>query len=160
MGGKEAPFEVQIGVLLRERGISLSTAESCSGGLISHRITNVAGSSHYFSGGVVAYSNDAKMEMLGVQEETLTKHGAVSEAVAREMARGARQRFHSDLAVAVTGIAGPGGGTGEKPVGLVYMALSAADEERAEYKVFSGGREDVKAHSAERALGLILEYLS
>jgi len=109
---------------------------------------------------VVAYSNDAKMELLGVQEETLTKHGAVSEAVAREMARGARQRFHSDLAVAVTGIAGPGGGTGEKPVGLVYMALSAADEERAEHTVFGGGREDVKAHSAERALGLILEYLS
>ena len=112
-------IEADLGKRLREREWTLATAESCSGGLIAHRITNVPGSSGYFLGGVVSYSNGAKVRMLDVRPESLDSYGAVSEEVAREMAEGAKNYFGSDVAIAVTGIAGPGGGTAEKPVGLV-----------------------------------------
>jgi PncC family amidohydrolase len=164
-------LEETIGQLLLAQGLTLATAESCTGGLVAHRITNVSGSSAYYLGGVVAYSNDMKEALLGVRHETLLAHGAVSEETAREMARGARQRLGADLAVSVTGIAGPTGGTAEKPVGLVYIALSARsptdagtgqeapDEERFERHLWPGDRLANKELSAETALQMIATYL-
>lgn len=117
-------LEETVGKLLRENKLRLATAESCSGGYLAHLITSVAGSSDYFSGSVIAYSNDIKKNLLSVNEETLTKFGAVSEQTVREMAEGARKLFGTDLAVSTSGIAGPGGGTAEKPVGTVWIALA------------------------------------
>jgi len=128
------------GELLKQMGLTLSLAESCTGGLIAHRITNIPGSSNYFLGGVVAYSNEAKEKIVGVPHETLLRYGAVSEESARAMAEGARRLLASDLALAVTGIAGPTGGTPEKPVGLVYIALAAEEEMRCERHIWSGDR--------------------
>nr|WP_290668515.1 CinA family protein [Ardenticatena sp.] len=113
-----------VGHLLRLANATLATAESCTGGLLAHLITEVPGSSDYFLGGVVSYSNAAKMALLGVREATLAEHGAVSEPTAREMAEGVRARFQSTIGVGITGIAGPEGGTPEKPVGLVYIGVS------------------------------------
>jgi len=144
---------------LKKRGLTLSLAESCTGGLIAHRITNISGSSDYFLGGVVAYSNEAKEKILGVPHEILVRYGAVSEETAQAMAEGARRLFASDLALAVTGIAGPTGGTLEKPVGLVYIALSAEDDERCQRFVWEGDRLQNKAQSAEAALKLLISYL-
>lgn len=123
-GEGDETMESVVGALLAERGLSVATAESCTGGLIAERITDVPGSSDYFNGGVVAYSNEAKASLLGVPAALIEKHGAVSEPVARAMAEGAREKFGSDFAVATTGISGPSGGTPEKPVGLVWIALS------------------------------------
>ena len=120
-------LEETVGNMLVKYGYTISTAESCTGGLIGHRFTNVPGSSTYYLGGVVSYSNDMKMKTLGVQENTLKEFGAVSKQTATEMAQGVRDLFGSDLAIAVTGIAGPGGGTAEKPVGLVYITLVHID---------------------------------
>ncbi len=153
-------LEEKVGALLRARGLTLATAESCTGGLLGHMITNVPGSSDYFLGGVVAYSNAAKERLLGVRAETLAKEGAVSAAVALEMARGARRLFDSDLALATTGIAGPGGGTEEKPVGLVYIALVAPTRELCERHIWQGERVENKRRTAERALKLLLEHLN
>ena len=155
-----ATLEEQIGERLRLRGQRLATAESCSGGLIAHRLTNVAGSSAYFLGGVVSYSNEAKVSMLGVKAQTLATHGAVSEAVAREMAEGARSRFASDYAVACTSIAGPTGGTKEKPVGLVYIGAAGPGGTRVERCQFHGDRMSIKQQTADRALSLVLEALA
>lgn len=120
----DATLEQVVGDLLRERGATLATAESCTGGLVAERLTRVAGSSDYFLGGAVTYSNRLKGQLLGVSDALLREHGAVSEAVARAMARGARAAFGSDYAVAVTGIAGPGGGSADKPVGTVHLAVA------------------------------------
>ena len=141
------------------RGNSLSTAESCTGGLIAHRITNLAGSSAYFLGGIVSYSNAAKETLLHVPHEMLVAHGAVSEPVARAMAEGARQAIGSDYAIGVTGIAGPDGGTAEKPVGLVYIAVAGPDGTTVTQNRFAGGREQVKEQTADRAVTLLLERL-
>lgn len=153
-------IEVDLGNKLRERGWTLATAESCSGGLISHRITNVSGSSRYFLGGVVSYSNGAKVKLLNVRPESLESYGAVSEQVAREMAEGARNFFGADLALAVTGIAGPGGGTAEKPVGLVYMAVASTSGTKVDHRHFRGDRESIKAQTADHALNLLMESLA
>ena len=155
----ELPMEEKIGQLLVEQGLTLALAESCTGGLIGHRITNVPGSSEYFMGGVVAYAYDAKERVLGVRHDTLYDHGAVSEETALEMARGARRLLMTDVALAVTGIAGPGGGMPGKPVGLVYIALSTRDFEHCEQYVWPHNREGNKATSADAALTLLLEYL-
>jgi len=152
-------LEVALGRLLTEAGLTLALAESCTGGLIAHRITNVPGSSTYFLGGVVAYSNEAKQRILGVAQATLNDHGAVSEETAREMARGARRLFGADLAASATGIAGPGGGMPGKPVGLVYIALSSRAGERCERFVWSGDREANKWESAEAALRMLIEQV-
>lgn len=152
-------IEERVGVLLAERGLTLVTAESCTGGLLAHHITNVSGSSTYFLGGVVAYADQVKAESLGVRGETLLVHGAVSEETAREMASGARQRMGADVALSITGIAGPTGGTPEKPVGLVYVALSAADVEICRRHIWQGDRLANKQQSAEAALELLLAYL-
>ena len=146
----------QIGERLTARQATLATAESCTGGLIGHLITEVAGSSAYYLGGIVAYSNDVKRSLLGVAEATLLTHGAVSEPVARAMAEGALARSGAYLAVSVTGIAGPGGGTAAKPVGLVHLALALRGGRiEAERHLFAGDRAAVRAASVAAAFALI-----
>lgn len=152
-------LEVVVGDLLRSGGLTLALSESCTGGLLGHRITNVSGSSDYFRGAIVAYASDVKRDLLGVREETLAKHGAVSTETAREMARGARRVIGADLGVSITGIAGPTGGTPGKPVGLVYIGLAAADGEWVERHVWERDRRQNKAQSAEAALDLLRRYL-
>ena len=152
-------LESRIGEVLRGRRLTLVTAESCTGGLIAHRLTNVSGSSAYFLGGIVSYSNEAKAQLLGVRQSTLEAHGAVSEATAIEMARGARRVFKADIAVSVTGIAGPGGGTPEKPVGLVWVGLSTPEGDRAQKFIWDQDREGNKAESAAAALQIVLKYI-
>ena len=151
--------EVEIGARLVARGLSLVTAESCTGGLVAHRITDVPGSSVYYLGGFVAYANEVKEAVLGVRHQTILSHGAVSEETALEMAKGARQRMGADLGISTTGIAGPTGGTPDKPVGLVYVALSAPDAELCRRYVWSGDRLANKEQSAEASLELLLSYL-
>jgi PncC family amidohydrolase len=156
----EAHLAKVVGELLRARGWRLAVAESCTGGLVGHLITDVAGSSDYFAGGVIAYSNEAKHELLGVRTQTLAQHGAVSDATAREMAAGARRLFGADVALSVTGIAGPGGGTPDKPVGLVYIALDAADRPVCRCYVWDGDRAANKMQSARAALELLGNWLT
>jgi PncC family amidohydrolase len=163
--GGEAALEVQVGALLAGLHLTLATAESCTGGLLAHRITNAPGSSAYFQGGVVAYAYEAKETLLGVDHQTLEARGAVSPETAREMAQGARQRLGADLALAITGIAGPTGGTAEKPVGLVYVALASADGDLCERHIWQDdqgrpvGRLAHKEHSVEAALRMLRRYL-
>lgn len=142
------------------KGVAVSCAESCTGGLIAHRLTNVPGASEAFMGGLVAYSNAVKRQLLGVPQQTLEDVGAVSAEVATSMAGGARTLLGADYAVGVTGIAGPGGGTPEKPVGLVYIAAAGPDGTRVRRHVFEGPREAVKAQAAEAALRMMEELLA
>ncbi len=153
-------LETQIVRLLVERKQTLALAESCTGGYIAHRITNVPGASAIFTGGLVTYSNAAKERFLGVRGETLEKHGAVSEPVAREMAEGARRACGTNYAVAVTGIAGPGGGTADKPVGTVFMALASPEETRVWRRFNPGERLAFKQATSDQALGELLALLS
>lgn len=152
-------LEITVGRLLREKGLTLAVSESCTGGLVSHRITNVSGSSDYYRGSITAYASDVKETLLHVRKETLANHGAVSEQTALEMAEGVRQAIRADVGVSVTGIAGPTGGTPEKPVGLVYVSLVAPDGEWVERHVWSGDRCENKAQSANAALDLVWRYL-
>jgi PncC family amidohydrolase len=153
------PLETQIGSLLHDREWKLALAESCTGGLVGNRITDIPGSSEYFLGGVVAYSYKAKVDLLGVSWETLNSTGAVSRETVIEMARGARTAMNADIAVSVSGIAGPGGGTPEKPVGTTWIGLAAKDGEWARVFQFSGDRVPNKAQAAEAALQMLLDYL-
>ena len=153
-------LEEVLGRLLTERKLTVGLAESCTGGLAGHRLTNVPGSSAYFLGGIVAYSNEAKERLLGVSHDTLLEHGAVSAETALEMARGARRALGSDVGLSTTGIAGPGGAMPGKPVGLVYIALSAQGVERVERYVWDRDREGNKALSAEAALAMLKAYLT
>ena len=148
-------LEDAVGRLLIERGLTLATAESCTGGLLGNRITNVAGSSEYYLGGIVSYSDAAKMNLLGVSQETLKEFGAVSEETAKEMAAGARRVLQSDVGVSITGIAGPTGGTEDKPVGLVYIAVDVAGDVAVRKFVFSEDRRYNKELSAQAALNLV-----
>lgn len=152
--------ESRLGPLLLARGLTLVTAESCTGGLIGHLVTSQAGSSGYYLGGVVSYSNELKMLLLGVREQTLVDHGAVSAETALEMARGARARLGGAIAVSVTGIAGPGGGTPEKPVGLTYVGVSAPWGDLVREYRWQGDRKANKRDSARAALELVIESLS
>lgn len=145
---------------LIDRGLKLAVAESCTGGLITSRITDVPGSSDALLLGVVSYSNQAKMEQLGVPEQLLIDHGAVSEQVARAMAEGVRRISRADVGISVTGIAGPGGGSIEKPVGLVYMALTSDKETIARRYQFSGTRVDIKLRSSQEALDMLRTVLA
>lgn len=140
-----------------ERGLRVAFAESCTGGRVGDALTDVAGSSGYVAGGIVAYGDAAKEALLGVPRETLAAHGAVSAQVALAMAEGARTRFGADLAAAVTGIAGPGGASAGKPVGLTYVALADADGATVRRFTWDGDREANKAASATAALELLLE---
>jgi nicotinamide-nucleotide amidase len=139
----------------RRAGLSLATAESCTGGLVGGRLTEVPGSSDVFVGGVICYSNRLKTEQLGVPPALLAEHGAVSEAAARAMAEGARVRMGVDLAVSITGIAGPGGGTEEKPVGTVWTAVASSGATEARRTVFLGARREIRERAAQTALFLV-----
>jgi PncC family amidohydrolase len=145
--------------MMQTRRLKLAAAESCTGGLVSHRITNVSGSSEYFLGGVVSYSNEAKANLLGVAWDTLNLHGAVSRETVLEMARGARKIFNADIGISVSGIAGPGGAMPEKPVGTTWLGLSADEGEWARHFVWAGKREQNKQASSEAALQFVLDYL-
>jgi len=152
-------LEAKVGDLLRKKGLTLVVAESCTGGLLGMRITEISGASDYFQGGVIAYSNAIKHRVLGVPEEILEKHGAVSAECARAMAEGVRSLFRTDLALAITGIAGPTGGTPEKPVGLVYIALAHPNGVTVERHEFRGSRQGVRWSASEAALELLWRYL-
>lgn len=149
----------KIGQRLKAARAKLVTAESCTGGWAAQVVTSVAGSSDWFERGFVTYSNDAKRELLGVQENTLRAHGAVSEETAREMAQGALGRGKGTVALAVTGVAGPGGGSPAKPVGTVCFAWASARSVRSETQQFSGDRESVRRQSVVRALEGVLQHL-
>lgn len=148
-----------VGRALTGRGATVAVAESCSGGLLAHRITSVSGSSAYFLGGVVSYANDAKVRDLGVSAVSLEQHGAVSEQVAREMAAGVRERFGSDFGISITGIAGPSGGTDEKPVGLVFIAIADVEGSYASRHQFPGDRAWIKEWSSLTALDMLRLHL-
>jgi nicotinamide-nucleotide amidase len=152
-------MEEVVGVLLTQRKRTLAVAESCTGGLIGGRITNIAGSSAYFERGVVVYSNAAKTELLGVPADLIERHGAASREVAKAMAQGMRERAKTDLGLSVTGIAGPSGGTPEKPVGLVYIALATVDGVTVNENRFLGTRAQVRQRSAQMALDMVRRYL-
>ena len=152
-------MEEVVGRHLRDRGLTIALAESCTAGLIAHRLTQVAGSSAYVDRGVVCYSNRAKTELLGVSEPLLKKNGAVSEQVATAMAQGIRTRSKADVGLSVTGIAGPGGGTKDKPVGLVYVGLAAATGTSTKAFRFHGERETIKLRSSQGALDVLRRWL-
>jgi nicotinamide-nucleotide amidase len=151
---------LQLGQALHGRGWRLAAAESCTGGWIAKALTDVAGSSQWFDGGIVAYSNAAKTALLGVAGDVLAAHGAVSEEVVRAMAEGARQRFAADISVAVSGVAGPGGGTDDKPVGTVHFAWATADGVTAARRIFAGGREAVRRQTVALALERLIELVA
>jgi nicotinamide-nucleotide amidase len=159
-GRDERGVEEHVLELCRARGLTLATAESCTGGLVAARLTGVPGSSDVFLGGIVSYANGAKTGMLGVPEELLAAHGAVSAEAAAAMAQGARERLGADVAVAVTGIAGPDGGTAEKPVGLVYLHVEGPDGGRGREFSFPGDRAGIRARSVVGALHLVRALLT
>jgi len=144
-----------VGNLLSSRGVSLAVAESCTGGLLGKMITDIPGSSRYFWGGVITYSNEAKQEILGVKSETLDKYGAVSRETALAMAKGVKGMAGTDMGVAITGIAGPDGGSREKPVGLVYIAVVGDNLEQVREMHFVGSRDAIRTLSAKSALDLL-----
>jgi len=145
---------------LKKHQVTVATAESCTGGLLAHTLTNVSGSSEYFDRGVISYSNKAKQEILGVPEEVLKKYGAVSKQVAELMAQAIRQRASVDYGLATTGIAGPTGGTKDKPVGLVFIAIATKDSIVVKRFLFSGDRLTNKENTCTATLELLLELLS
>ncbi len=147
------------GKMLTEKNLSISTAESCTGGMLSSRITDVSGSSSYFAGGVVAYSNEFKIKFLDVKEETLREFGAVSEETAKQMAEGVRKHFNTDIGISTTGIAGPGGGTDKKPVGLVYIGYSDKNTTFASKFLFGNFRERNKKRAVQMALDILRKAL-
>jgi PncC family amidohydrolase len=155
----DKPLEVLLGELLIKRGLTLAVAESCTGGLVSHRITNVSGSSGYFLGGVTAYANEAKIKLLGVKAETLEKFGAVSLQTVLEMAIGVREVLSADIGISTSGIAGPTGGTPDKPVGTVWIGISSARSGGALVFHFEGDRLSTKEQAAEAALEVLLNHL-
>jgi PncC family amidohydrolase len=160
-----AELEVEIATLMRQiragtgRAPTIGAVESATGGRIAARITSVAGSSDYFRGSVVAYSNDVKIRVVGVRKATIEHHGAVSEQTALEMARGGRRLFDVDICVSDTGIAGPTGGTHDKPVGLFYLGLATGDAVVSQKHVFTGDREGNRRQAAEAALGMLRQCL-
>ncbi|MEE4257197.1 MAG: competence/damage-inducible protein A [Bacteroidales bacterium] len=151
-GYGESPLEEVVGRILSEKGRTLSTAESCTGGYIAHLITSIPGSSEYFTGSIVAYSNRIKTDVLGVRDKTLIDHGAVSEACVTEMALGIKEKFNTDYSIAVSGVAGPAGGTIEKPVGTVWIAIAGPDSVVAEKFLFGNNRQRIIRITALTAL--------
>ncbi len=153
-------LEQEIGDLLRQKGLTLGVVESATGGLISHRITNVPGSSDYYKGAVTAYSNEVKSGVVGVSEDTLIQYGAVSPQVAEELAEGGKLLLGADICIADTGIAGPSGATAEKPEGLFYLGLSHGERSYSRKHQFRGDREQNKQSAAEASLSWLKEYLA
>jgi len=156
---EEPLLEEQIVGLLQEKKVTLATAESCTGGMLASRIIDVPGVSEVYKAGFVTYANEAKQNLIGVKEDTLAQFGAVSEQTAREMVLGTIKAAKADMAVATTGIAGPGGGTKEKPVGLVYIACGSADDIIVERCLFSGSRKEIRQASVEHALGMLYKEI-
>jgi len=154
-----ASLEKEIGDRLRQKGLTLGVVESATGGLISHRITNIPGSSDYYKGSITAYSNEVKIKVVGVKEDTINTYGAVSHQVAAEMAAGGRKVLGVDVCLADTGIAGPTGATPEKPVGLFYIGLAHGSGNYSRKHIFTGSRQQNKQNAAEAALGWLKEYL-
>ena len=154
-----ASLEQEVGDLLRQKGLTLGVVESATGGLISHFITNVSGSSDYYQGSITAYSNEVKTKVVGVKEDTIQRYGAVSPQVVEEMAEGGGRVLGVDICVADTGIAGPMGATLEKPVGLFYIGLSHQDGTYTQRHLFQGSREQNKRSAAEAALRWLKDYL-
>ena len=154
-----ASLENEVGDLLRQKGLTLGAVESATGGLISHLITNVPGSSDYYKGSIIAYSNEVKIKIVGVKADTINQYGAVSHQVAEEMALGGRRTLAVDICLADTGIAGPGGATPAKPAGLFYIGLSHQTGTYSRKHNFQGDREQNKHRAAEAALGWLKEYL-
>jgi len=152
-------LEQEVGKLLRQKGLTLGVVESATGGLISHRITNVPGSSDYYKGSVTAYSNEVKIKVVGVREDTINRYGAVSSEVAEEMAQGGRKILAADICLTDTGVAGPTGATPEKPVGIFYIGLSHKGGTFSRKHNFHGEREQNKQSAAEAALSWLKEYL-
>ncbi len=152
-------MECAAGLLLSRGGKTLAVAESCTGGLLGHRITSASGSSAYFRGGIIAYANEVKVRELDVDPAVLEAEGAVSEPVARQMAEGIRRRFRTDFGIGITGIAGPEGGTNDKPVGLVFVALATGAGQRVRRFCFEGDRGAVKKASTDEALAMLMEDL-
>ena len=153
-------LEQEIGNLLRQKGLTLGAVESATGGLISHMITNVPGSSDYYKGSITAYSNEVKIKVVGVKEDNISRYGAVSHQVAEEMAEGGRKILAADICLADTGIAGPGGATPGKPVGLFFIGLSHQTGTHSQKHNFRGTREENKRVAAETALIWLKEYLT
>lgn len=151
---------LKIANLLKEKKLTIATAESCSGGFIAHSLTNISGSSDYFDRGIVSYSNKSKMELLDIKDDILKKYGAVSEQVAKIMADNVRKKSNVDIGISTTGIAGPTGGTNEKPVGLVYIAISINDETFVKKFQFNGDRLKNKENTCNGALQMLLKLLS
>ncbi len=145
--------------ILKKQHLTIATAESCTGGLIAHTLTNISGSSEYFDRGVISYSNTAKKELLGVPEKILQQYGTVSEQTAQAMAQGIRTRAHVDIGLATTGIAGPTGGTKDKPIGLVYIAVATEKKVMVKRFLFSGDRLQNKEDTCTAALSLLLETI-
>ena len=152
--------EIQLGRLLSESGLTISVAESFTGGMIGHVITNAPGSSRYFQGGVIAYANEVKIELLGVSEQTLIDHGAVSKETVLEMARGVRAALNTDIGISSSGIAGPDGGSVEKPIGLAWIGLSASQKEYAEQFLFPGDRLQIKEQGVQTAILRVIDFLA
>lgn len=148
------PGEVLMGNLLKKNHLTIAAAESCTGGLVTSRLTDVPGSSEYVLGSIVSYSNEVKEKLVGVRHETLVAHGAVSRETAQEMAEGVRKAIGTDIGIATTGIAGPGGGTEEKPVGLVYTAVATPEHTIVCEAHLSGTREEIKRQASETVLAL------
>lgn len=159
-GAEKAALEEVAVSLLKRNHLTIATAESCTGGMIAARLVNVSGVSSVFLEGMVTYSNEAKMRRLGVKEETLAAYGAVSEETAREMAAGGAESAGTDVCVAVTGLAGPEGGTDRKPVGLVYMACCLKGRVEARRYLFSGSREQIREQSMQKALELVCQCVT
>lgn len=149
----------RIGKLLREKGLTISLAESCTGGRLGDKITDIAGSSDYFMGGVISYSNASKVALLGVSKTVLAARGAVSKEVALQMARGAMRRFHTDIGVGITGIAGPTGGSDKKPVGLVFIAVISGKHAICTRNLFKGSRTAVKAQATAKAVKMVERFV-
>jgi PncC family amidohydrolase len=155
---KLVPLEEQLGRIFTAKKLTLSTAESCTGGLLASRITDVAGSSDYFLGGVVSYAYSAKETLLGIEHALLAADGAVNETIARQMARSIREKLGTDVAMGITGIAGPTGGMSEKPVGLVWIGLADAQGDRAEQYLWKSDRIGNKQQSVEKALQMLIAW--
>ena len=152
-------MEEELVEILTKKQYKITTAESCTGGLVAATIVNVSGASEVFQAGFVTYANEAKEKELGVKSETLQTYGAVSEKTAKEMAIGCAAHAKAQVGISTTGIAGPGGGTAEKPVGLVYIGCAVRSNVYVEKNVFSGDRQQVRRQAADRAIGFALEWI-
>ena len=158
-GVDEETLEGVVASLLIKKGLTISVAESCTGGLVSHRLTNISGSSNYYKCGIISYSNQAKSAFLKVNNQLIKEKGAVSPEVVKEMAVGIRTSAHTDIGLGITGIAGPTGTTPTKPVGLVYIALSSEAKQINQKFIFSGNREQIKWKASQAALDILRKYL-